>query len=634
MSRERDTATTNLMPPAAVRTDTDGPDVLSLDVAAIVRAFPDPAFVVDRQGRYLCVSEIAMRLLDKPASEFIGKTVLEMGFPEDVAANLFAQTEQVFRSGQAGLSTDILLTVNGPRWYDHHYSPIRDDRGEVAAMLCIARDVTERFLLEAERTRRQDVQEERRETEDRLRASEERLRLAQNNADIGIWDWQPASGQVVWTPELQALFGLPPYTIQTYEDWRERVHPDDIERIEAERDAALAHRQPFDLEFRILHSSGEIRWLSAKGKAIYSPAGEIVRVTGINVDITARKQTEEALRLTTERFELALQNSRIVVFTQDLDLRYTWIYNPAFGYRAEDVLGKRDSDLFERLEDAAATEALKREVIRSGLRQRQEVAIHKANEVKFYDLRVDPLVDPLGRTVGVTCAAIDVTERKRQQKEIVDLNVRLQRSITESHHRIKNNLQILSAMVDIQIIDGEETVSASELKRFGQHVRVLATLHDMLTLESKGNADQDAISLKAVLENMIPMLQAASEGRKFTLRADEAIVSLKQASAFALLVNELASNALKHGKGEIEVTLNLVSQAGAAPDPGSPQARLEICDDGPGFPAGFDPKEAANTGMELIESLGRWDLRGQILYENRAEGGARVAVTFPFPAVP
>ncbi len=98
-----------------------------------------------------------------------------------------------------------------------------------------------------------------------------------------------------------------------------------------------------------------------------------------------------------------------------------------------------------------------------------------------------------------------------------------------------------------------------------------------------------------------------------------------------LLVNELVSNALKHGKGDIEVTLSLLP---ATQEAGERRiARLEVCDDGPGFPPDFDPNRATSTGLGLIESLGCWDLRGQIEYKNREEGGARVCVIFPLPEV-
>ncbi len=92
----------------------------------------------------------------------------------------------------------------------------------------------------------------------------------------------------------------------------------------------------------------------------------------------------------------------------------------------------------------------------------------------------------------------------------------------------------------------------------------------------------------------------------------------------ALLVSELVSNAVKHGHGDIGLTLS---------DKGD-TAQLEVCDDGPGFPADFNWEVAANTGMSLIDITGRYELGGTISYENRDEGGARVVVRFPISALP
>ncbi|MCX6353799.1 MAG: PAS domain S-box protein [Candidatus Aureabacteria bacterium] len=146
---------------------------------------------------------------------------------------------------------------------------------------------------------------ERKRAEEALRESEERLRLAQSNANVGVWDWRPPSGLLKLAPEFEALYGLAPGTIKTYQDWRSRVHPDDIVRIEAERDTAIAKRQPFDLEFRILHNSGQVRWIAAKGKATYTQTGEILRVTGINLDITDKKRAEKELCQSQEDLERA-----------------------------------------------------------------------------------------------------------------------------------------------------------------------------------------------------------------------------------------------------------------------------------------------------------------------------------------
>ena len=138
----------------------------------------------------------------------------------------------------------------------------------------------------------------------------------------------------------------------------------------------------------------------------------------VNREVNNRTLIEEELRLTNERFGTALRNSPVVIFNQDLDLRYTWIYNPALGYQPAEVLGKRDTDLFERAEDAAVTESIKAKVIRTGRSQKQEVVVHSKGVDRVYELAVDPLLDVHGKVVGITCAAIDITERKSTEQKL------------------------------------------------------------------------------------------------------------------------------------------------------------------------------------------------------------------------
>ena len=213
----------------------------------------------------------------------------------------------------------------------------------------------------------------------------------------------------------------------------------------------------------------------------------------------------------------------------------------------------------------------------------------------------------------------DIEERKRAAAEIAMLNAKLQRAMTETHHRIKNNLQIITALVNMQVLQHANFVPTSELTRIMQHIQALAHIHDLLTHQSKSSAQVDSLSVRQVLEKIKPMLQEMPDGRRIEANAEEILLPIQQSTALAILINELVSNAIKHGAGDINVRFVVADEIGM----------LEVSDAGPGFPAGFDPSIASNTGLELVDSLVSWDLQGSIRYDNRPQGGGRVVVRFP-----
>jgi two-component sensor histidine kinase len=212
-------------------------------------------------------------------------------------------------------------------------------------------------------------------------------------------------------------------------------------------------------------------------------------------------------------------------------------------------------------------------------------------------------------------------ELQLRQTEIETLNARLKRAMAESHHRIKNNLQVLAALVDLQMSDEHPGCSTDSLQRIGQSIRTMAVLHDLLTKEAKNNAEIDAVSVESALEEMLPLLKDMAGEHTILLEVATGDVSLsvKRVTPLVMLVNELVSNARKHGGKTIRVCADVTDGV----------VNLVVDDDGPGFPADFDPAHAANTGLDLILSLVRHDLNGDITFENRQTGGATVRVRFP-----
>ena len=188
--------------------------------------------------------------------------------------------------------------------------------------------------------------------------------------------------------------------------------------------------------------------------------------------------------------------------------------------------------------------------------------------------------------------------------------------MTETHHRVKNNLQIISAMVDMQLMNDTETISCEEFKRLVSHVRTLAAVHDILTQESKEAGSQQVISLKAIMQQLVPVHQQTAPHCRITAQIADVQLAGRKGTSLALVLNELISNAIKHGRGKVEIVV--------AQEPSG--IAVTVCDDGPGFPQGF---HAATAGLELVESLVKWDLGGQVEFTNQAQGGAQVTLALP-----
>jgi PAS domain S-box-containing protein len=264
---------------------------------------------------------------------------------------------------------------------------------------------------------------ERHQADDALRKSEERLRLAQLKTGIGLWDWELRSGKVAWTPELEAIFGLEPGTVKTYADFRSRVHPDDIERVENERDAAIRRREQFKVEFRIIRADGVVRRILAMGGAFYDEVtGEPTRVLGNNLDITERKLAELGLTERNTQLGLASKTARVGSFAVDIP---TGTVNLSPG--SASILGLPEGTLEITRDDARKLihpddldqlDTPRDQAFLSGESEFiAQFRILRADngEPRWIDWRSIILYDEADRPVRLIAVIIDFTERKRTE---------------------------------------------------------------------------------------------------------------------------------------------------------------------------------------------------------------------------
>lgn len=139
-----------------------------------------------------------------------------------------------------------------------------------------------------------------------LRKSEEQRRLATDLNQVGCWDFDISTGKAKWNQNHFRLMGLDPNEAEgSYSTWHDRVHPDDLEFAESALLDALENQTVLDIEYRVVYPQGDVHWLLSKGKGIYDPAGNAIRMVGVLLDISDRKQMEIELAQAKEFAEAA-----------------------------------------------------------------------------------------------------------------------------------------------------------------------------------------------------------------------------------------------------------------------------------------------------------------------------------------
>ncbi len=247
--------------------------------------------------------------------------------------------------------------------------------------------------------------------------------------------------------------------------------------------------------------------------------------------LDAQERELSLLRARFAPYETALRGSHVAVFTQDRNLRYTSISNAMYGRSVEEILGRTDEEILPS-DRAAAIVALKRAALASGEPESAEFAIGDGPGVRWHDLHVEPLRNETGAIVGLTCASVDVTERKEGEAHLRLL-------LRELTHRSKNLLAVIQAMArqtarHAGSIDGF-------LGQFSARLQALAASHDLLVRESWYGASLGELVRSQLAGHVDP------GGGQVAIEGPEVGLKPEAAQNLGLALHELTVNAEKYG---------------------------------------------------------------------------------------
>ncbi len=653
--------------------------IFPVDYHALFEALPGLyAVLMPNPPRFtiLAASDAYLRAARTTREAIVGRGIFEAfpDNPDDPAAtgvtNLRASLEYVFHNRAPHTMAVQKYDVRRPEregggFEEHYWSPVNtpvlNDRGEVTLLVHRVEDVTE-FVklqtqgqeelrqarehnaaieqraaanmlraegLQANNSQLRNVIAERQRAERELRRSEERLEAALAVAQLGAFEWNIQTDAIMLDSRSRELFGFAPGEGTHAREIFDRIAPSDFERVFAEAEATRLDLSRLETEYRIILPDGTSRNIVSICDAFPGADGTAERMFGVFDDITERQPAEEALRDSEERFRGLADNIAQLAWIADSTGWIFWYNRRWFDYTGttlEEMQGWGWKKVHQPAHLDRVTEKFVRHVQAGEAWEDTFPLRGKDGHYRWFLSRAFPLRDEAGNVTRWFGTNTDVTEQREAEKaliarsqEIEGLNERLRRSMSETHHRVKNNLQVITALVSLQTMQHEEVVPVSELRRLNQHIQALATLHDLLTEQAKKDGSTDDLSVQAVMAKLQPILEATIGERRIRFHVEDARLPIRQGTTLAVLVNELVANAYKHGEGDIDVSFRVRGE----------HALLQVDDRGAGFPEGFDPVAAANTGLDLIESLSRYDLQGTTCYENRLDGGASVIVDFP-----
>ncbi|GCE21496.1 PAS domain S-box protein [Dictyobacter kobayashii] len=289
---------------------------------------PDIIVRFDPEFRYLYANPAMMQTTGLAVESLLGKTNREIGMPEDFCVSWEERLAEVLATGKVAQLEYELASSAGRRFFQARLAPEFNTAGQVISILGISRDVT-------------DIKT----TESALREREEQLRLVFSTASIGSWDWNLRTGEIIWSEELKALLGLAPGSFHgTFDVFIALVHPADRVMVEQLLQQALVQKKEYQAEFRMLRMDGSLRWTIARGRIFYDEDGRPMRMMGIDLDITERKQAEQQATEQANELEAFLEAISDGLFILDA------LGNPVrLNRAARQLLGIPTGKLSERL---------------------------------------------------------------------------------------------------------------------------------------------------------------------------------------------------------------------------------------------------------------------------------------------
>jgi PAS domain S-box-containing protein len=594
--------------------------------ARVFRSSPDAiAITLPREGDLIMdVNQQFERILGYTREEAVGKTTVELGLWVDPSDRL-----ALWEEGQRGLVRDREVefrTRSGERRPFSLGAETFEIEGRTFAV-AVARDMSDRIRAA-----------------DELRRSEAHLRLALDAAGVGTWELDTSTGLVTWSEGSEVVLGVAKGALpRTLASYLQLVHADDRENVREALRGTLHEQLDFLEEHRIVTGDGGTRWVEGRGRIQRDASGRPLLIRGTVVDVSARKEAEQALRESEERFRRLAAASFEGVATSEAGVVIE------ANEQLADMLGCRPSDLVGRsIQDfvAAPSQQLVQDHLLEGSGAPYQHLARRADGSCF-PVEVRARTVPYrGRTVRLS-AIRDISERveaeTRQHRLEADLrNARIMESlgslVAGVAHEARNPLFSITATLDAMErgLRSQPKFEEYATRLRSEVARLTRLTQDLLDYGRPSRLQQGRAAIGDVVARAARACASLADERQvrveIEMASDLPALEIDAAQTERACAN-LITNALQHAPAG-----SVVRIGGSVERDPHPAVLVSVEDEGPGVPAEhiervFEPfftRRSGGTGLGLsivqrvVEAHG-----GRVTAHNRAQGGACFTVRLP-----
>jgi PAS domain S-box-containing protein len=583
---------------------------------AVAEGTSDAIFVKDLRGRYLMMNTPGARLLGTTVAEVIGKDDFDL-FP-DAAREIMDRDRRVMAAGVPQTFEETATVAGATRTYLSTKGVFRDPQGRVIGLIGIARDVTER----------KQAEEARRQAQAALRESQLRYKeFFDNTSDcIFLLDVTP-DGRFKFAgfnPAEEMAVGFKNSEVSG--KFVEEVVPEPLARqVTANYRRCVESGRIIDYD-EVLDLPIGRRHFQTVLIPLRDAAGRIHRIDGVAREVTERKQAEEALKESERKLAEAQRVAHVGHWDRDVDAdRITWSDETyrIFGLRPQErILNLAQLEELIHPEDRPAMARVVEQALRGGPRYDLEYRVVRPDgQVRTLHSQGDVTWDDSGRPLRMFGTVQDITERKKNEEALRASLREKEALLREVHHRVKNNLQLINSLLNLQACRIMNPAIAELFAESRNRVRSMALVHENLYRAGNFTGVAMAPHIQSLCAHLSRAYGVDPRRVELVTRIADVQLDMDRAVPCGLIVNELVSNAMKHAfpngrTGRLSVELRAL--------PGGRYA-LEVADDGAGLPGDFDLGRKDSLGLQLVGDLAQ-QLHGTLAIGR--DGGTTFTITF------